>query len=172
MFVVHSRFWREIKMFSQILFLILVILVAMMFVSEVKWYIKYCKNYPEPEAIKTTCPHEYQVERPDMNTVELIKNLREEGNMEKESGIKDLGEYRIKCSCGCGSIVLTGEEDNGHKFYYMSYELSAFYAYQGHFKDALRLIWNIIRGKRYGLFEVIIYPQEFEELRQSINKMP
>jgi hypothetical protein len=45
---------------SEFLYLSILVLVFMEFILEVIWYIKYCKDHPEPKHIKKTCPHGYE----------------------------------------------------------------------------------------------------------------
>ena len=54
-----------------------------------------------------------------------------------------------------------GEEDDGVA--YISYNLPAFYAYQPKFWHWLKLLWSILTGKGFHLFEVVLEPKEWQE---------
>lgn len=92
-----------------------------------------------------------------------------------------LGEYKmiydenyahfdLECDCGHAilQLMVDKEEEIG---YWDLYELS-FYTYQQPFlfnlKESLRLIWSIIRGKRYCMYGVVISKERMEEFKKFI----
>jgi hypothetical protein len=67
-------------------------------------------------------------------------------------------ETNLKCSCGCGSLDIEyWDDDDGIM---LSYNVPAFYAFQEKgwnlFKSNLKLIWSIVVGKRYRLYELAL----------------
>ena len=79
-----------------------------------------------------------------------------------------LNEVTVRCNCGCGEIQFTSFKNTTYA--YMSYNLPAFYAYQRPFwtrlKDGLKIIWCVIAGKQYRLFEVTLFESDNEQLRK------
>ena len=66
-----------------------------------------------------------------------------------------INKFVYECSCGCGELHFTQWKDDGMAF--ISYVIPAWHAsgYTG-FKNALKIIWSIIRGKQYYFYEIVI----------------
>lgn len=77
-------------------------------------------------------------------------------------------ETTVRCHCGCGEIQFTQWKDE--RYGYMSYNLPAFYAYQrpfwSRFKEGLQIIWCVLTGKQYRLFEVTLFDEDNEQIRK------
>lgn len=75
-----------------------------------------------------------------------------------------MGTIFLKCNDGCGEIEINNIDD----WYYLSYNLPAFYAYQGHWKSRLKMIWSILTGKSYTLYEVIVPKEKYDEFKKLV----
>lgn len=105
-----------------------------------------------------------------------IRNEYEKGDqMEKTydetTGVtKTSHEFQLKCNDFCGIIDVSHDEWDGYAI--MSYYELGFYAYQAPWmatmRENLQLIWNILRGKRYCLYQVIIPKERWEEFKKFI----
>jgi len=71
----------------------------------------------------------------------------------------DIKKFNLECSCGCGSLTFEYFDDEKDEIS-ISYNLPAWYAYQTstweRFKNAIKIIWAIVRGKEYRFYEVLI----------------
>jgi len=69
-----------------------------------------------------------------------------------------MNKVLLECGCGCGFLQL-GQFDDGEELY-LDYNIPAFNAYQNgmwdRFKRASSIIWTILRGKEYTLFEIVL----------------
>jgi len=79
--------------------------------------------------------------------------------------------FNLQCNCGCGTITINHDPEDETFLEY--YEL-AFYSNQKPWRNAIRenlkLIWNIIRGKRYCFYEVVISKERWEEFKKFISE--
>lgn len=79
-------------------------------------------------------------------------------------------EFQLKCNDACGIIDVSHDSEDGYAC--MSYYELGFYVYQkpwiSTMRENLQLIWNIIRGKRHCLYEVIIPQERWEEFKKFI----
>ena len=69
--------------------------------------------------------------------------------------------FDIGCACGCSLMRISQYEDKeGFEEVYIEQFIPNFYALQkpgwNKFKNALKMIWCIIRGKEYTLFDIVI----------------
>jgi len=76
----------------------------------------------------------------------------------------------VRCNCGCGEIQFTSwKEEDEYPYGYLSYNLPAFYAYQRpwleRFKEGMKIIWAVISNKQYRLFEVTLFENDNEQIR-------
>jgi hypothetical protein len=83
---------------------------------------------------------------------------------------EDIAHIELECDCGTEILQLTVDKiDN--EGYWSLYEL-AFSTYQKPFlsnlKENLRLIWSIIRGRRFCLYGVIIPKEKMEEFKKFV----
>ena len=72
-----------------------------------------------------------------------------------------ISEFIYNCGCGCGSLQFTQWKDDGIAF--ISYVVPAWYASQGLYggwKNALKIIWNILRGRQHYFYEITIEDNE------------
>ena len=77
-----------------------------------------------------------------------------------------MGEYRDKvikvdCGCGCSSIEISQWRDReGYAEVFISHKIQSWTSHQSpwwyHFKDCVKIIWNVIRGKEYYFYEVVL----------------
>lgn len=79
----------------------------------------------------------------------------------------------LECDCGHGILNLSIDKIDGEG-YWSLYELD-FYTFQKPFssnlKESIRLIWSILRGKRYCMYGVVIKKEQWEELKNFINSI-
>jgi hypothetical protein len=74
-----------------------------------------------------------------------------------------ISKFVYECSCGCGELQFSQWKDDGLAS--ISYVIPAWYAgsYSG-FKKAIKIIWNVLRGKQYCFYEITI--QDNDNLRK------
>jgi len=94
----------------------------------------------------------------------IIKNI---GNIEDEKMNESLDkETLLQCKCGCGIVGITECKEENETF--ISYYIYA--GYSGNAKsniiESIKLIWSIIRGKRYTLYEAIIDQDEWNKIKE------
>jgi hypothetical protein len=80
----------------------------------------------------------------------------------------------LECSCGCGVLIIEQDLPSGDVF--LSYNIPAFYAYQDNVFTRLKknwsLIWSILTGKRYELYELIIIDNnKLQEFKSFVGSM-
>lgn len=70
-----------------------------------------------------------------------------------------ISKFIYECSCGTEELQFTQWQDDGIAF--ISLRIPAWYAdgYTG-FKNALRIIWNILRGRQHRFYELVIEDNE------------
>lgn len=73
-----------------------------------------------------------------------------------------------KCGCGNGVILKVDEDECGLSLQLVS---DNFYSGQKSFKDKLRRIWCIIRGKEYRYFDLHIDDDEVTEFKEFVAKL-
>ena len=70
-----------------------------------------------------------------------------------------MNKILLECGCGCGFLQL-GQFTFTDDELYLDYNIRAFDAYQNgawdRFKRALSIIWTILRGKEYTLYEIVL----------------
>jgi len=81
--------------------------------------------------------------------------------MKRIKEYKEIGRINIECSCGCSSLAIEQRQgEDGPEEIYISHKISSFYALQKpgktKFKEALKIIWCILRGKEYYLYEIVL----------------
>ena len=66
-----------------------------------------------------------------------------------------INKFVYECSCGCAELQFDQWKDDGMAF--ISYVIPAWYAsgYTG-LKNALKIIWTVLRGKQYYFYEIVI----------------
>ena len=78
-----------------------------------------------------------------------------------------INAVRVKCNDECGIIEFKKEFDDKYDIVYISYFVNAFYANQHDlfyiWKTRLKMIWDILRGKEYMLFDTITLSKEEQE---------
>ena len=85
-------------------------------------------------------------------------------------------EYKTMfCKCGCGNgVVLKADND---KDFGVSLQLVSDNFYTGCnnrrnlFKEKIKRIWYIIRGKEYCYFDLLIEPKELQEFKEFVAKL-
>jgi hypothetical protein len=85
--------------------------------------------------------------------------------------IETVDKFPLECSCGCGELHFTQWKDDGVVF--LSYVIPAFCAhnYAG-FKNVWKIIWNILRGKEYCFYEIIIEDnKKLQEFKKFVADM-
>ena len=73
--------------------------------------------------------------------------------------------FDVSCSCGCSLMrVSQYKSKKGFEEVYIESFIPSFYALQtpgwNKFKNALKMIWCILRGKEYWLFEIVVNQKE------------
>ncbi len=77
-----------------------------------------------------------------------------------------------KCGCGNGVVLKFDNEDNEFSLQLVS---DSFYFRQDKgkmsFKEKLKRIWYIIRGKEYCYFDILIDKNELQEFKEFVARM-
>lgn len=70
-----------------------------------------------------------------------------------------ISKFVYECSCGTEELQFAQWKDDGIAF--ISCVIPAWYAgsYSG-FRNALKIIWNVLRGKQYSFYEIVIEDNE------------
>ena len=82
---------------------------------------------------------------------------------------------RVKCNDECGIIEFKNEFDGKYNILYVNYYVDAFYANQHDFfdiwKKRLGMIFDILRGKEYMLFDTIVLNEDDQkEFRNKLKE--
>jgi hypothetical protein len=82
--------------------------------------------------------------------------------------------FPMVCHDFCGAIVITqyGDYDNeiyGSMGYYMSGWYSEQHGFFDHFKENVKMIWAILRGKKYYMYDVIFNKKQWEDFQKFIK---
>ena len=72
----------------------------------------------------------------------------------------------VRCECGCGILEVARWKNDD--IVLVNYFPTGFYAYQAHWKERLRAIWALIRGKDYQLYELTMTTEELREYKDKI----
>lgn len=108
--------------------------------------------------------------------VMLFDNLSLQKAIELQNVLQSEWDLQVKetifceCDCGCATLQISKFDDN----ICIECKESFFYSKQnGIFKtikERLKMIWCIITGKEYRLWDITISPGKAKELARSINK--
>lgn len=81
-----------------------------------------------------------------------------------------MDSFSLQCDCGSEILELVVDKDE-YEGYWELYEMS-FGTYQKPFisnlKENLRLIWAIIRGKRYWFYGIIITKEQMDAFKEFV----
>ncbi len=84
-------------------------------------------------------------------------------------------EISIKCNCGHGEIKIMKWFWDEHIQYFVSYWEPVYYNKHPHiwedFKERMKYIWMIIRGKDYQLFEVTLQEDQYLDFVEKVTKL-
>jgi len=86
---------------------------------------------------------------------------------------QDIASFDLPCDCGCSILQLTVDKDEEEyaEGNFSIYELG-FYTHQSpfwsDFKKNVKLIWYILRGRRFCLYEVVIPAKKMEEFKEFV----
>jgi hypothetical protein len=85
----------------------------------------------------------------------IFNSISQKENMKSKVKEELISKFVYECGCGCGELQFTQWKDDGMAF--ITYVIPAWYAggYTG-FKNALKIIWNILRGRQYYFYEITI----------------
>jgi hypothetical protein len=80
----------------------------------------------------------------------------------------------IECNCGCGMLKVEQFKDDGYTI--LSYYVQAFGVHQetawDKFKSRVRMAWDILRGKEYRLYEIVIESDDdLNRLKAFVSQM-
>lgn len=83
-------------------------------------------------------------------------------------------EHVAFCKCGCGNGVVL-KFDNVDNEFSLQLVSDSFYFRQDKgkmsFKEKLKRIWYIIRGKEYCYFDILIDKNELQEFKEFVARM-
>jgi len=89
----------------------------------------------------------------------------------------ELARFEIECDCGCGRLAISkwNEDPPEDEELFLSYSYPAFYSMQRGawdiIKDRLQMIWFILRGKEFYLYELIIPRKQWDDFKAFINSV-
>ena len=78
-------------------------------------------------------------------------------------------DIKVECDCGCGEFVVMPPYDKDDDSFILSYNIPAFYAYQFNW-ESLKIIWTILRGRQYSLYELVVRRKEWKGFIRSLNE--
>jgi hypothetical protein len=85
-------------------------------------------------------------------------------------GHKD--SVKVQCDCHCGILEFEKDEDG---YISITHYISTFYGEQkglwNTILDRSKMVWSILTGKKYALYELILTEQESEKLLDLIKKV-
>ena len=82
-----------------------------------------------------------------------------------------ISKFICECSCGCSELQFDQWKDDGISF--ISLVVPAWHAsgYTG-FKNALKIIWTVLRGKQYYFYEIVIEDNDtLRRLKEFVANM-
>lgn len=88
---------------------------------------------------------------------------------------KDRNYKTMFCKCGCGNGVILKTDND--KDLGVSLQLVSDIFYSGHnngrysFKEKIKRIWYIIKGKEYRYFDIFITPKELQEFKEFVSRL-
>lgn len=89
--------------------------------------------------------------------------------MERKAALYEKIIY-IPCDCDCSILEISRFRDEPEL--YISLYVSGYYTYQNmlwkNLIENIKLIWNIITGKRYCLYEVVVGQSKVKELKDYL----
>jgi len=78
----------------------------------------------------------------------------------------------VPCDCGCSILSIDTDEDN---YVIISHFYTSWYEKQNTIRDEiitrLKMIWFILIGKRYSLYDIVLEKEHFIELKNKINEV-
>lgn len=81
----------------------------------------------------------------------------------------------VNCNCGCEEEIHIKRFDDDNEEYYLSIHESKFSSKQNGlwrtFKERIKSIWRIIRGKEYLLCDIVLTKSELNELVEKLIKI-
>ena len=86
----------------------------------------------------------------------------------KETLEKDK-RYLLPCVCGCGVLEFIREKDKDDDILYLSYFPAGFYVHQRSFRKRIKSIWNLIRGKEYRLYDIVVDYNKFKDFAKELE---
>lgn len=76
----------------------------------------------------------------------------------------------LPCRCGCGIVEFFRDKDETEDTLYLEYYPIGFYAYQRPLRKRIKAIWNLIIGKEYRLFDIVVEYEDFKKVVDNIEK--
>lgn len=80
---------------------------------------------------------------------------------------------KIKCDCGCSILTIAHEKEDN--IVYIEHYYNSFYGKQTGIltilKERLSMIWFIIRGKEFFLYDIIIQGDDIKEFKEYLKDL-
>lgn len=78
----------------------------------------------------------------------------------------------LECQCGCGELRFSQYKNENSVS--ISYHIPTWYANEfSGWKKAWKIIWNVLRGKQYYLYEILIDDnKKLKEFKEFVANMP
>jgi len=90
---------------------------------------------------------------------------------------KIIKRIHVDCSCGCTMLEISQwQEEREVGEAYISQYIPSFYSLQrpgwNKFKDAVKIIWYIIRGKEYLLYDIALTEKwQIKEFKEAVAEL-
>jgi len=84
--------------------------------------------------------------------------------------MKDSIEVVCECVGRCGVLHIEKYDDDIESMWDIQYFIPARYAREVGLKDTLKLIWALITGKKYWIYDIILNKQQIEKLKGYLDK--
>ena len=79
-------------------------------------------------------------------------------------------KFIVDCSCGCSKL----EFKELHGDHYLSAYYATFYSKQdgiwSRFKERVKMLWFILLGKDFHLYEMVIYKDQWQQFKKFIQE--
>jgi hypothetical protein len=79
-------------------------------------------------------------------------------------------EIIVPCDCGCSILTFEKDEDSIIVSHYGSSWYSKQDTFWSNFKESVKMIWMIVRGKKFHLYDIIIANDDIEKFNRVMKE--
>jgi hypothetical protein len=77
--------------------------------------------------------------------------------------------FTIDCECGCTKLVLDNWDDSITLSSYRTLFQSESEGFLDKIQKRVKSVWYAVTGKDYRLYEIVLYPEHFEQFKKFVN---